>query len=103
VISVACHSLADVEMAEAQGADLGVLAAVFEKQTSHGRSPGVGLETLRSICRRTAAASSRLPIVALGGITMENAAACIAAGAAGIAGIRLFQENDICRVVAAIR
>jgi thiamine monophosphate synthase len=34
---------------------------------------------------------------------MANAQACIAAGAAGVAGIRLFQENDIATVVSTLR
>ena len=42
-------------------------------------------------------------MIALGGVTLENAKACIQAGAAGIAGIRLFQENEMGSVVAALR
>jgi thiamine-phosphate pyrophosphorylase len=34
-------------------------------------------------------------VFALGGITLTNARSCIASGATGIAGIRLFQENKV--------
>ncbi len=51
------------------------------------RSPPQGLERLGEVCR-----SVRIPVLAIGGVTLENAAACLAAGAAGFAAIRLFQE-----------
>jgi thiamine-phosphate pyrophosphorylase len=47
---------------------------------------GVGMETLREAC---AIAPGR--VLALGGVDAENAAECVKAGAAGVAGIRLFQ------------
>lgn len=108
IIGVSCHTPAEIRMAEAQGSDFAVFAPVFEKAVA--QHPGVGLELLQEACRcegRPAGpegiGTTRMPVLALGGITVQNAAECIAAGAAGVAGIRLFQENDIAKVVAELR
>jgi thiamine-phosphate pyrophosphorylase len=101
VIGVSCHSAADVRMAESQGADFAVFAPVFGKRETG--APGVGLDLLAAACgqiptvKLTEAppASKAFPVLALGGVTFENAAACVRAGAAGIAGIRIFQEHVI--------
>jgi thiamine-phosphate pyrophosphorylase len=107
VIGVSCHTAAEVRMADAQGADFAVLAPIFEK----GLQPGIGLEALREACGRgvspahteSAPDPSSFPVLALGGVTVENAAECIAGGAAGIAGIRIFQQNAVGGVVKALR
>ena len=52
--------------------------------------------------RKVELGNIRLSILS-GGVTVENAASCLAAGAAGVAGIRLFQENRIEEVVRALR
>jgi thiamine-phosphate pyrophosphorylase len=96
VISVSCHSVAEVNHAQADGAMIAVFAPVFEKKDAPGTTP-VGLESLRDACR------AKIPVLALGGITLANAESCLRAGAAGIAAIRLFQENDIATVVRALR
>jgi thiamine-phosphate pyrophosphorylase len=98
IVAVSCHSPEAVQIAAANGANFSVFAPVFEKQGK----PGVGLEALRQSCAPQARfgtvegpGTAQLPVLALGGVTLENARQCVAAGAAGIAAIRLFQENPI--------
>jgi thiamine-phosphate pyrophosphorylase len=88
VIAVSTHSVEELAYAEAHGADFTVFGPVFEKD---GTVVSDGLERLRLACQRPDRAA---PILALGGVTLENARLCLAAGAEGIAAIRLFQEND---------
>jgi thiamine-phosphate pyrophosphorylase len=95
-IAVSCHAPAEVAHAADEGADFVVFGPVFEKQ-SRPRVWPAGLDGLREACR------TGIPVLALGGVTLENAAACLKAGAAGIAGIRLFQESKIEDVVMALR
>jgi thiamine-phosphate pyrophosphorylase len=92
LITVSCHTSAEVERAASEGADFAVFAPVFEKRDRPDR-PGAGLAALGEACQ------AKIPVLALGGITFQNAGSCIEAGAAGIAGIRLFQENRIEEVV----
>jgi thiamine-phosphate pyrophosphorylase len=94
-VGVSCHSRAAVARAAQEGADFAVFGPVFEKKTGHERP--AGLEALREACQET------IPVLALGGITLENAEACMQVGAAGIAAIRLFQQNKMSKVVAALR
>lgn len=94
-ISVSCHSVQEVMQAGASGADLALLAPIFEKRDAlDARSMGV--EALRE------AARAKIPVLALGGVALQNAEYCLQAGAAGIAAIRLFQENDVAGVVRAL-
>jgi len=92
-ISVSCHSIADVLAARAAGATIALFGPVFEKILP-GRPAlmGRGLESLAEACSaaREPGPKPALPVLALGGVTLENAAQCVAAGAAGIAAIRLF-------------
>jgi thiamine-phosphate pyrophosphorylase len=107
IIAASCHTEKEVEMAESCGADFVVFGPVFEKSGV----PGSGLGELRHICGKVSAGDekteavtrARLPVLALGGVTIENAAECLRAGAAGVAGIRLFQQNEAARVVSKLR
>jgi thiamine-phosphate pyrophosphorylase len=100
VIGVSTHSASEVASAEAHSANFAVFGPVFEKSGSANRE---GLEQLRRICHRKDSAQPPMPVWALGGVTLENAPQCVAAGAAGIAGIRLFQENDVANIVKQLR
>jgi thiamine-phosphate pyrophosphorylase len=96
VIGVSCHSLADVLSAESHGADFVVFGPVFGKIGTS--EPPVGVEALRE-----ATSKSEMPVIALGGVTLENARECVEAGAAGVAAIRMFQDGDVAAVVRRLR
>lgn len=93
LIGVSCHSPAEVIQAAADAATFAVFAPVFEKKNARS----AGLPLLREACQ------SNIPVLALGGVTLSNAHSCFDAGAAGIAAIRLFQENDIEEVARKLR
>jgi len=92
LIAVSCHSPAEAKQAEADGASFAVFAPVFEKKDIPNTQP-VGIAQLREACKAS------IPVLALGGVTVENAKSCLMAGAAGIAAIRLFQDNNVAELV----
>ena len=100
VIGVSAHSVEEVALAESHGADFAVFAPVFEKA---GATNPDGLKQFQQVCRRVNTAVPAMPVLALGGVTVQNAQRCVAAGAAGVAGIRLFQDMNAFTVVAALR
>lgn len=90
IVSVSCHTLAEVARAREDAATFILFGPVFEKVVANEPiSAGSGLDLLRTAC----ALAAPTTVLALGGITLANAPACIAAGAAGIAAIRLFASS----------
>jgi len=89
IISVPCHTLDDIHVARKEQVDLMLFSPVFEKLAGPQAAPQ-GLEALRRAC----AAADGIPVFALGGVTSINAQDCLTAGAAGVAGIRLFASDD---------
>jgi thiamine-phosphate pyrophosphorylase len=89
LLSAACHNLAEIERQRA-AADLLLFSPVFEKVAPAQILRGVGLAVLAQAVET--ARGTR--VLALGGVTAQNARACIAAGAAGIAAIRLFLNHE---------
>jgi thiamine-phosphate pyrophosphorylase len=83
IVTVACHDLSDPALID--GADFALLAPIFPPLSKDADRPPLGLTALAEFTRATP-----VPVIALGGVTPENAPACLAAGAIGIAGITLF-------------
>ena len=105
IISLSCHTLDQVARAVSASANdrptLILFGPVFEKVVAVSNpsqrsiaykkiAAGSGLNLLRAACL----AAPPIPVLALGGITRANAAATLAAGAAGIAAIRLFSSES---------
>jgi thiamine-phosphate pyrophosphorylase len=99
LVGASCHSpVAAVEAARA-GADYIFFGPVFTTPSKAAYGSPQGLDRLAEVCRAV-----RVPVLAIGGVSLENAATCLAAGAAGLAAIRLFQESpDIAATVTQLR
>ncbi len=73
------HAVENAIDAEMENADYLVAGTIFASG-SHPNELGAGLSFLKTVCD-----SVSIPVIAIGGVTPENAAHCIAAGAAGVA------------------
>jgi thiamine-phosphate pyrophosphorylase len=99
LVGVSVHSLEAAQAAERHGADYVIFGPVFATPSKESLGAPQGLAKLREVCEQIA-----IPVLAIGGITVENAQQCLAAGASGIAAIRLFQDaKDMKSVVARLR
>ncbi len=99
LIGVSCHSLEAAQEAERGGANYLFFGPVFATPAKAAYGAPQGLDRLAEVRRAVA-----LPVLAIGGITLENAASCFSAGASGIAAIRLFQDApDMTAVVRTLR
>jgi len=95
VISVSCHTIAEIEHARRRAATLALFAPVFEKRVTDEVVPGQGLAALSEACL----AAASMPVFALGGVTTQNASECVSAGATGVAAIRLFASGEWTRLI----
>jgi thiamine-phosphate pyrophosphorylase len=86
LVGVSTHARCEILAAQEAGADFVVFGPVFSPASKTSHLPETGPEGLRAAVR-----GLTVPVFALGGITPENADLCTQAGAAGIAGISLFQ------------
>jgi thiamine-phosphate pyrophosphorylase len=86
LIGVSCHTVDEVRAAETDGADYVVFGPVFTPLSKGSDLAPRGIEGLAEAARAV-----KISVLALGGVTQANIGACISAGAAGVAGISLFQ------------
>ena len=87
LIGVSTHSLDEARAARDGGADFVVFGPVFEK---HGFGVPQGLDKLRYVTSEM----GDFPVLAIGGISLDNVAECFEAGASGIAAIRLLNDAE---------
>jgi thiamine-phosphate pyrophosphorylase len=79
-VGLSIHSVAEVRALDPNFVDYAIVGPVFETASKPGYGPALGPEGIRAI-----AAASRVPVIAIGGITPERVAEVMAAGAAAIA------------------
>jgi thiamine-phosphate pyrophosphorylase len=82
------HSVAESVTAQALGADFQVLGTIFQSET-HPDQPPAGPHLIRKVKHQV-----KSPVLAIGGITPDNAAQAIADGADGVAVIRAILADE---------
>jgi thiamine-phosphate pyrophosphorylase len=98
-LGVSAHSIEGAMLAQQAGADYLIFGPVYATPSKASFGQPQGVSRLREVCQQ-----SQIPVLAIGGITLENAGECFAAGARGIAAIRLFQAaEDLGAVVSELR
>jgi thiamine-phosphate pyrophosphorylase len=102
LVGVSCHGAGDVVRARDGGASFATFGPVYDTPSKRPYGAPVGVAALRD------AARLRLPLVALGGVTADDAPEVVAAGAAGLAVIRAWLEEpdpraEVAALLAAFR
>lgn len=93
IVGRSIHSVDEACVAEREGADYVVAGTIFASRSHPDEAPA-GIDFLRAVCE-----SVSIPVIAIGGVTPENAGDCIAAGAAGVAVLSpIMLAADPCRV-----
>ena len=100
LIGVSTHSLDEARAAQIGGANFVVFGPVFETESKREFGAPQGLKMLAEVTNGLRG----FPVVAIGGITLDNAGACFEAGASGVAAIRLLNDAErMSSIVASLR
>ena len=93
MLGISATKRREAAVAEFSGATYLGAGPIWETPSKPDAASAIGLDGLRDICL-----SVSIPVVAIGGIDASNAAACIQAGAAGVAVIRAVAEVEALRM-----
>jgi thiamine-phosphate pyrophosphorylase len=94
LIGASTHSMKEALGAESGGADFIVFGPVFETESKKIYGPPVGLEALGEVASRL-----KIPVIAIGGVNLDNYHLALDRGAAGVAAISLFADAKDLRAV----
>lgn len=89
LMGISVHSVEEAVQAESQGADYIVLGPIYETPSKQMFGPPLGVQTLEKACRLI-----RIPIIGIGGVTVERAREMRRAGAFGVAVITAILGAD---------
>jgi len=95
LIGISCHNALQLRSAEEVGADYALLGPVFHTPSKEGLVKAIGPERLKDLV-----AAAKIPIIAIGGITTDNAAQALQAGVGGVAVISAILAADDPRAAA---
>jgi thiamine-phosphate pyrophosphorylase len=99
LIGASCHSVEAARAAERDGADYIIFGPVYSTPSKEKLGAPQGIKRLAEV-----SITVKIPVLAIGGITEENAGECVNAGAGGIAAIRMFSgERDLAALVARLK
>jgi len=98
LIGVSTHSHFEARSARDAGADFVVFGPVFPTQSKKDYGPPLGVGKLSEVAHELAL----FPVLAIGGVSNDNAGECLRAGASGVAAITLFSEPETLKTNAEI-
>jgi len=90
LIGVSTHSPVEARRARDAGADFVVFGPVFPTLSKKEYGPPLGIGKLSEVVHELAP----FPVLAIGGVSKDNAGECLRAGASGVAAITLFAESE---------
>lgn len=90
LIGVSTHSREEARKAKLGGADFVVFGPIFETESKREFGEPQGLERLQELTSELRS----FPVLAIGGVTLDNVEACFKAGARGVAAIRLLNDAE---------